>query len=69
MAGFGRNIAPYNIWTDESGNVWRDELRSLIGSKLESPSSKINQNSAELTIDFDEDTVLGTDEEYSNTRI
>jgi len=49
--------------TDEvqGGIVWKDDLKALLGQRLESPSSNIVQNLAEGTVDFHSDAIFGTD--------
>lgn len=44
-----------------ANTVWKDDLQSMIGSRLESPSSRINLTLSEGGITFGNDTILGTD--------
>lgn len=43
------------------GTVWKDDLQALIGSRLESPSSKITLTLSEGGVTFGNDTILATD--------
>jgi hypothetical protein len=50
-------------------SCWRDELQSLIGSRLESPSSDIVQNNAEGSLTFQTSSRYPTDYVITNHQI